>query len=121
MKKILFADDEEALLTLYKAEFQAPGVEVLLARNGQEALEVCERELPDLVVLDVRMPILDGLEALRRIKARRQDLPVIICATLEVQPGRTSPTWDDYVAKSGDLDPLKAAVRRRLREPELGS
>ncbi len=114
MKKILFADDEEALRILYKEEFQAPDIQVLLARDGQEALEVCRRESPDLVVLDVRMPVVDGLEALRRIKAQWQDLPVIICTTWEAGAGAAEPAWDAYVVKSADLEGLKAVISRHL-------
>lgn len=119
MKKILFADDEEALRILYKEEFQAPGIEVLLARNGREALEVCQRERPDLVVLDIRMPVLDGLEALRLIKEMRQELPVIICTAWEGSTREAEGTWDEYVVKSADMRLLKAAIRRRLLETEV--
>jgi CheY-like chemotaxis protein len=114
MKRILFADDEEALRILYKEEFQAPDIEVLLACNGQEALDVCERERPDLVVLDMRMPVVDGREALRRIKALRRDIPVIMFTSLAQQPEEEEPAWDDYILKSPDLEFLKAVVRRRL-------
>jgi len=88
---------------------------VLLAKNGLEALEVCERERPDLVVLDVRMPVLDGLEALRRIKALRRELPVILCTAWETSGVEPDPAWDELVVKSADMDVLKAAVRRRLQ------
>lgn len=117
MKKILFADDEEALRILYREEFQAPDIQVLLARNGQEACDLCEREQPDLVVLDVRMPVLDGLEALRRIKAARRELPVIMCTARDAAEDGSNLDWDDYVVKSPDLHRLKAAIRRRLLEP----
>jgi DNA-binding response OmpR family regulator len=118
LKKILFADDEEALRILYREEFQAPGIEVLLARNGQEALDVCQREWPDLVVLDIRMPVLDGLEALRRIKEMRQGLPVIICTAWEETGPQSDVDWDEYVVKSADMRLLRAAIKRRLLEPE---
>jgi len=111
-KKILFADDEEAARFLYSQTFASPDFQVLLAKDGREALEVFERESPDLVVLDISMPGLDGLEALRRLKAIRRDLPVILCTSVEEARGNASSACDAFVLKSVDMSLLKDCVDR---------
>ncbi|RLC71108.1 MAG: DNA-binding response regulator, partial [Chloroflexi bacterium] len=70
MKKthILVADDDPATLKLVAANLRARGYEVSLATNGEEALEVAERELLDLIILDIMMPKIDGITVCRRIR-----------------------------------------------------
>ena len=76
----MVVDDDPMLLTLYKRLFNNNGVEVLLAQDGQEGLELIEREKPDFVILDIRMPKLDGLSALKIMKANKElkDVPVMV-------------------------------------------
>jgi len=78
--RILVAEDDSAVAKLYTAYAQSRGHGVLLARDGAETLEVAEAELPDLVLLDVSMPRLDGREALQRLKAstRTAGIPVLV-------------------------------------------
>ena len=66
MKKLLFADDEESIRLLYKEEFEEQGYEVILAADGHEALEQFSLHAPDLLVIDIKMPGMDGIELLQR-------------------------------------------------------
>lgn len=67
--KILIADDEESIRRLVLATLQYGGHEIFVAKDGEEALEIIRRESPDMLILDIRMPKIDGLEVCRRSKA----------------------------------------------------
>jgi CheY-like chemotaxis protein len=117
MKKILVADDEMAIRLLYSEELKEEGYEVYTAANGREALEIIESVPLDLVILDIKMPEMDGIEALRQIKERKPDLPVLL-STAYGEYKQDFATWasDDYLVKSSDLEDLKNAVRRHLKD-----
>lgn len=78
--RILIAEDDAAVLNLYSRYAQKRGHTVLLARDGAEALVVIASELPDLVMLDIAMPKLDGRDVLRQLKAsaRTRNIPVVV-------------------------------------------
>ena len=117
MKKILVADDEMAIRLLYSEELKEEGYEVFTASNGLEALEIVEKEPLDLVILDIKMPEMDGIEALRQIKEKKPNLPVLL-STAYGEYKQDFATWasDDYLVKSSDLDDLKNAVKRYLKD-----
>jgi CheY-like chemotaxis protein len=117
MKKILVADDEMAIRLLYSEELKEEGYEVYTASNGREALEIIEKTPLDLVILDIKMPEMDGIEALRQIKERHPDLPVLL-STAYGEYKQDFATWasDDYLVKSSDLEDLKNAVKRHLKD-----
>jgi Response regulators consisting of a CheY-like receiver domain and a winged-helix DNA-binding domain len=68
MKKILIVDDEPNIVMSLEYAFKKKDFEVFIARDGTEALEIAEREIPDLILLDVMMPQMDGYETLKRIR-----------------------------------------------------
>jgi CheY-like chemotaxis protein len=117
MKKILVADDEMAIRLLYSEELKEEGYEVYTASNGREALEIIDKTPLDLVILDIKMPEMDGIEALRQIKERKPDLPVLL-STAYGEYKQDFATWasDDYLVKSSDLEDLKNAVKRHLKD-----
>jgi two-component system, response regulator, stage 0 sporulation protein F len=117
MKKILVADDEMAIRLLYSEELKEEGYEVYTASNGREALDIVEKTPLDLVILDIKMPEMDGIEALRQIKERKPDLPVLL-STAYGEYKQDFATWasDDYLVKSSDLEDLKSAVKRHLKD-----
>jgi DNA-binding response OmpR family regulator len=78
MKRLLVVDDEKNLLLLYKSELQADGYAVDTTDRGEDALRMLEEKNYDLVVLDVRMPGLDGIDLLSKLFGRDNSIPVII-------------------------------------------
>ena len=113
--RILIADDEPNIRFLYQRELEEDGYEVILAEDGHQALQRIEQERPDLVVLDIRMPGLDGVEALGRILDMHRTLPVILNTAYSGYEENFM-TWsaDAYVVKSGDVSELKAKIREVL-------
>ena len=117
MKKLLLVDDEESIQIVYREEFEAEGYEVISALDGTTGLEKFKEENPDLVILDIRMPGINGVEVLRQMKMLRPTIPVILSSAYQ-EFKRDLGTWasDEYVVKSGNLDELKKTVRILLGE-----
>ncbi|HFQ80566.1 MAG TPA: response regulator [Desulfobacterales bacterium] len=115
MKNILLVDDEESIHLLYSDELEEDGYKVYSAYSGEEALEKLREINADLVILDINMPGMNGLETLRQIKELNPALPVILCSAYEEFKQDIS-SWasDEYLVKSANLDNLKAAVKRHL-------
>jgi CheY-like chemotaxis protein len=115
MKKILVVDDEENIRFLYQEELEEEGYTVEVAAHGQEALEKVNAFQPDLVTLDIRMPGMDGVETLRKIREVQRDLPVILCSAYgEYKQDLTTWASDAYVIKTSDLTELKGTIRTLL-------
>ena len=114
-KRILLVDDEESIQLLYREEFEEEGYVVDSARNGAEALAKFRDNPPDLVLLDINMPGMNGIEVLRQMKELRADLPVILnSAYQEYKQDFGSWASEAYVVKSANMEELKAAVRKHL-------
>ena len=121
MKKfrILLVDDEERILNFLSSKLKAHGYEVFTARNGYEALEQTQAQEPDLLVLDLLMPKMDGFQALKELRSF-SSVPVIILSAKGSDADRIrglSLGADDYLPKPFNPDELVArikAIRRRL-------
>ncbi len=116
MKKILVVEDEESQRLLYKEELTEMGYTVDLAANGEEALEYIRKKLPDLVILDIMMPGMNGLETLREMLNKDPRIPIIInTAYSHYKEDFMSWAATTYIVKSSDLTELKSAVKRLLQ------
>ncbi|MFP4150050.1 MAG: response regulator [Nitriliruptoraceae bacterium] len=121
--RVLVADDDEDIRAFLEITLQLAGFEVVLASDGQEALELAHTGHPDIIVLDVMMPNLDGLAALERLRVdpRTGHLPVMLLTararTDDAIEGLDRGA-DDYLAKPFDPDELVARVRAALRRAE---
>ncbi len=115
MKKILVVDDEENIRELYREEFEEMGYAVTTVSDGNKALEALDKDKFDLVTLDMRMPDIDGIETLRKMKEKDSALPVIICTAYE-EYKHDFGSWcsDAYVVKSADTQLLRETVRKIL-------
>jgi two-component system alkaline phosphatase synthesis response regulator PhoP/two-component system response regulator VicR len=122
MKHILTVDDETNIRRLVQVNLQRAGYRVTMACDGIEALEYIGQERPDLVVLDVMMPRMDGFEVLRRLKmdASLAELPVIML-TAKAQDADIFRGWqsgaDCYLTKPFNPTELLAFVKRILNPP----
>jgi CheY-like chemotaxis protein len=115
MAKILIVEDEVAQRMLYEAEITEMGHEVILAKDGVEAIEKLRQEKPDAIILDLMMPNMHGLDALRKLLSINPNIPVIIhTAYSHYKDNFMSWAAEEYVVKSSDLTELKNAIKRVL-------
>ena len=118
MKKILVVDDEESIRFLYKEELEEEGFIVEVAKNGEEALEKLPLFKPDLITLDIKMPGMNGIETLKRIRESERKLPIIMCSAYgEYRQDLTTWASDAYIVKCADLTELKSTIRKLLGLP----
>ncbi len=117
MTHLLVVDDEEDLARLYEEELTDDGYEVTLASSGRAALQFIEDKRPDLIILDISMPDMDGIEALGKIIGKDKTIPVIFNTAYPTYKDDFM-TWsaDAYVVKSGDLTELKERIREVLKQ-----
>ena len=115
MKKILLVDDEDSIHLLYREELEEEGYEVHSALSGEAALDQLKIIVPDLIILDINMPGMNGIDVLRQIKEMNPSLPVILSSAYQ-EFKQDLATWasDEYIVKSSNLDELKAAVKKHL-------
>ncbi|MCM2312765.1 MAG: sigma-54 dependent transcriptional regulator, partial [Steroidobacteraceae bacterium] len=117
MARILIADDEPSICEAFVALLAAEGHEALTAANGRDAVRLAQSERPDAIFLDVRMPGLDGLEALQQIKAARPDVPVVVMTaygTLDTAAAALRHDAFDYLGKPLDLGQVRRLLQRAL-------
>ncbi len=117
MEKILCVDDDLSLLRLYYDELSEEGYEVVLAKDGKEAISKFDKLKPDVVVMDIRMPVMDGIEALTGMLGKDRQASVIL-NTAYPQYRENFMTWgaEAYLVKSSDLSALKHRVREVLNK-----
>jgi two-component system KDP operon response regulator KdpE len=118
--KVLVVDDDRALLRALRVGLEARGHEVVVAVAGQEGLTKAALELPDVVVLDLGLPDLDGLEVCRRIR-QWTDVPVIVLSATGREDRKVAALdggADDYVTKPFGMAELEARIRTSLRHAQ---
>ena len=115
--RILVVDDEPPIVDMLAYNLERANYEVLVARDGQEALEVGRREEPDLIILDLMLPKLDGLEVCRALR-RERDVPIIMLTARDAEVDRVVGLElgaDDYVVKPFSVRELMVRVKNVLR------
>ena len=122
--RLLVVEDEPSIRELLATSLRFAGFEVFTAGDGGAALVLAEEHEPDLVVLDVMLPGIDGLDVLRRLRAEGQQVPVLLL-TARDESGEQVAGFrsgaDDYVTKPFSFDVLVARVRAQLRRREQDS
>jgi DNA-binding response OmpR family regulator len=123
---ILVADDDKDILDLVAFRFGRAGFDVMVAIDGQEALECAQRRVPDCAVLDIVMPKVDGIEVMRELRRNEatRTIPIVLLTAktrqLDVVLGLEAGA-DDYVKKPFDTFELLARVRRLLGVSDRGA
>ncbi len=116
--KILIVDDERQITRVLRTSLQSSGYEVSVANNGMEAFTLFKSFAPDMVITDLSMPEMDGLELTRAIRAI-SEIPIIVLSVREQEPIKVAALdegADDYVTKPFSMQELLARVRANLRK-----
>jgi two-component system, OmpR family, response regulator len=116
--RLLVVDDEPNIVELLSASLRYAGFEVVTAMNGADAVTAVERHRPDLVVLDVMLPDVDGFVVLRRLRAGSHPLPVLFLTARDANEDKVTGLTlggDDYVTKPFSLEEVIARIRAVLR------
>jgi len=120
--KILVVDDERSHRQMIEAVLTAEGYDIALAEDGREAIDAVEEKFYDLVIMDIRMPEVGGLEALKRIKAISPGIPIIIMtayASVGTAVDALKSGASDYLTKPLDIEELKILIAKTMRFHQL--
>jgi two-component system OmpR family response regulator len=116
--RLLVVDDEPSIRDLLAASLRYAGYSVVTAENGASAIAAAEREQPDLVVLDVMLPDMDGFDVTRKLRERGREVPVLFLTArddVEDKVKGLTVGGDDYVTKPFSLEEVVARIRAVLR------
>ncbi|MFT4148347.1 MAG: response regulator transcription factor [Micrococcaceae bacterium] len=119
--RLLVVDDEPNIRELLATSLRFAGFEVISASNGREALEIAESHSPDLAVLDVMLPDMDGFTVTRRLRAAGRHFPVLFLTARDDNEDKVTGLTvggDDYVTKPFSLDEVVARIRAVLRRTQ---
>ena len=122
MKHVMVIDDERDILTCLEELLTGEGYRVTGVVSGAEALDVLPNDPPDLVLLDLRMPQMSGLELLQAIRRTHPDLPIVVCSALDSYRNDfelVSAKVAAFLDKPMDLDNVLTTVRRLIGEGEV--
>ena len=115
MATILVVEDDPNQLVLYSEALKAEGYDIVTAKDGREALAIVGKQRPDLVVMDISMAGMDGIEAMSRMLSKDHKLPVILNSAYATYKDNFR-AWsaDAYIVKSSDMGELRDTVKRVL-------
>ncbi|GAN34790.1 MAG: response regulator [Candidatus Brocadia sp. AMX2] len=119
MKTILIVENDKNQLLLYEYELSLEGYNIITAKDGYEALKKVKEHFSDLIVMDIILPGMDGVELMGRILSERKNIPIIINTAYGGYKDNFM-TWsaDTYIIKSSDLSELKNMVKELLGKTE---
>lgn len=116
--RVLVIDDEPPIRKLLRVGLSAHGYEILEAANGKMALDALSEQAPDLVILDLGLPDMQGHELLRTMRVRNDSVPIVVLSSRDDEAGKVQALdsgADDYVTKPFGMDELLARMRAALR------
>ncbi|MCF6148703.1 MAG: response regulator [Candidatus Kuenenia sp.] len=120
MKTILVVEDDQNQRQLYKQELENEGYNVITARDGIDGIKMVNDYLPDIIVMDILMPKMDGLESMGKIVSKHRKIPIIINSAYSCYKASFL-SWpaDAYITKSSDLNELKNTIKDILENREV--
>jgi DNA-binding response OmpR family regulator len=122
MTTILVVEDDKNQRLLYEQELTLEGYEVVTASDGKEALKKAQEQLPNIIIMDINIPKMDGIETMGKILSRNKEIPIIInTAYSNYKDNFMSWAADAYIVKSSDLSELKNTVKEVLAKRAEGS
>lgn len=121
MAKVLIVDDEDDIREFATGFFRRRKVEVITASSGEEALDAIQKKAPDLILLDIKLPGIDGIETLQRIREKNKDVKIVMVTGREPEEGGA---WNKcsqmgaiaYIHKPLQLDELERVVLTELEK-----
>ena len=122
MKKILVIDDEPEILKTIKTYLELEEYEVLTAENGQEGLEIFEQQKPTLIITDVKMPGMSGIDVLKKVKKNEGDTEVMVITghgDLEISIDALRLDASDFISKPVDIEHLLLSVKRAMERHKM--
>ncbi len=115
MTTILVVEDDKNQRLLYEQELKLEGYGIVTASDGKEALEKLQEQLPDIIIMDINIPKMDGIETMGRILSKNKEIPIIInTAYSNYKDYFMSWAADAYIVKSSDLSELKDTIKELL-------
>jgi len=115
MKKVLYVDDSEETLEVIQIILAKSGYQILTASSGKQAVEVCSKEQPDLVLMDINMPDLDGFASIQLLRSSGYNNPVIMLTASENEEDRAKAKaigCVDYILKTLDMRDIESVIDR---------
>ncbi|PAD63851.1 DNA-binding response regulator [Bacillus siamensis] len=123
-KKILVVDDEQSIVTLLQYNLERSGYDVITASDGEEALEQAEKENPDLIVLDVMLPKVDGIDVCKQLRQQKMMVPILMLTAKDEEFDKVLGLElgaDDYMTKPFSPREVTARVKAILRRADISS
>jgi len=121
MKKVLYVDDSEETLEVIQIILAKSGYQILTASSGKQAVEVCSKEQPDLVLMDINMPDLDGFASIQLLRSSGYNNPVIMLTASENEEDRAKAKaigCVDYILKTLDMRDIESVIDRYIADAD---
>jgi DNA-binding response OmpR family regulator len=119
MKKVLYVDDSEEMLEIVNIVLAKSGYQILTASSGKQAVEVCSKEQPDLILMDLNMPDLDGFASIQLLRSKGYNNSVIILTASENEEDRAKAKalgCLDYILKTLDMRDIESVIDRHIAD-----
>jgi len=123
-ERVLLIEDDPSIVAGLELNLSLEGYEVVTATDGETGLAIIEKQQPDLVLLDIMLPKVNGLEVLRRLRQRDQDLPVLVLTARGEEADKVLGLGlgaDDYISKPFSLSELRARINAALRRQRVSA